>query len=225
MAPEDPQAKNDASQAAPADAPARPADAAGSEGAGASSTAPAPGAAAAKPAAAPGAVQPAAMGEASVKTAASPTAVKPAAAAGAPAAVKAAAPQPPPAPKPQPVDEFDPLGWDVPVICKDCNKRFIVPYRNFHAGVVFHCPSCQGSWVPNTTIAQGMRKVFEGFWGPRKLAREAFERGQLKVDRGEFERRQAEELEAFKKRLERLATELKPAGKLVRPKGLAAMFT
>jgi hypothetical protein len=211
MAPEDPQAKNDASQAAPA----TPADAAGGDaragakGAGASSPAPAP----------------AAVGDAAVKAAASPTAMKPAVAAGAPAVVKAAAPQPPPAPKPQPVDEFDPLGWDVPVICKDCNKRFIVPYRNFHAGVVFHCPSCQGSWVPNTTIAQGMRKVFEGFWGPRKLAREAFERGQLKVDRGEFERRQAEELEAFKKRLERLATELKPAGKLVRPKGLAAMFT
>jgi hypothetical protein len=132
---------------------------------------------------------------------------------------------PPPAPKPQPIDEFDPLGWDVPVICKDCDKRFIVPYRNFHAGVVFHCPSCQGSWVPNTTIAQGMRKVFEGFWGSRKLAREAFEHGQLKFDRAEFERRQAEELKAFKERLERLATELKPAGKLVRPKGLAAMFT
>jgi hypothetical protein len=122
-------------------------------------------------------------------------------------------------------DEFDPLGWDVPVICKDCNKRFIVPYRNFHAGVVFHCPSCQGSWVPNSTIAQGMRKVLEGFWGPRKLAREAFESAQFKLDRGEFERRQAQELKAFEERLERLATELKPAGKLVRPKGLAAMFT
>ena len=215
MAPEDPQAKNDASQAAPA----TPADAAGGDaragakGAGASSPAPAP----------------AAVGDAAVKAAASPTAVKPAAAAGAPAAVKAAAPQPPPAPKPQPVDEFDPLGWDVPVICKDCNKRFIVPYRNFHAGVVFHCPSCQGSWVPNTTIAKEMRQVFESFWGLRKRAREAFERGELagspKLTRAEFERRQADELKTFKKRLEQLAKELKPAGKLVRPKGLAAMFT
>lgn len=146
------------------------------------------------------------------------------------AAVKAAAPKPspPPPPKPQPpqpIDEFDPLGWDVPIICKDCDKPFVVPYRNFHAGVVFHCPSCQGSWVPNTTIATEMRKVFEGFWGPRKLAREAFERGELALDRAEFERRQADELKAFKERLERLATELKPAGKLVRPKGLAAMFT
>lgn len=118
----------------------------------------------------------------------------------------------------------------MPIICKDCNQPFVVPYRNFHAGVVFHCPLCQGSWVPNTTIAKGMRQVFEGFWGPRKRAREAFERGELEGDhlklaRAEFERRQADELKAFKKRLEQLATELKPAGKLVRPKGLAAMFT
>jgi len=155
---------------------------------------------------------------------------QPAATIEAPAAVKAAAPQPPPAPPPkpqppQPIDEFDPLGWDVPIICKDCDKPFIVPYRNFLAGVVFHCPSCQGSWVPNTTIAKGMRRVFEDFWGPRRRAREAFERGEIKLDRAEFERRQAEELKAFRERLERLATELKPAGKLVRPKGLAAMFT
>lgn len=160
----------------------------------------------------------------------SPAAMKPVATAGATAAVKMAAPQPsptsPPRPQPpQPVDEFDPLGWEVPIICKDCDKPFIAPYRNFHAGVVFHCPSCQGSWVPNTTIAKEMRKVFEGFWEPRKLAREAFERGELALDRAEFERRQADELKAFKERLERLATELKPAGKLVRPKGLAAMFT
>ena len=157
-------------------------------------------------------------------------AAQPAATAAAPAAVKAAAPRPSPTPParpqpPQPVDEFDPLGWYVPIICKDCDKPFVVPYRNFHAGVVFHCPSCQGSWVPNTTIAKGMRKVFDGFWGPRKLARAAFERGEPALDRAEFERRQADELKTFKERLERLATELKPAGKLVRPKGLAAMFT
>lgn len=148
---------------------------------------------------------------------------KPAAAAGAAASQATASPAP--TATPQPVDEFDPLGWDVPIVCKDCDKPFTVPYRNFHAGVVFHCPSCHGSWVPNTTIAKGMRRVFENFWGARRQAREAFERGELKLDRAGFERRQAEELAAFKKRLARLAMELKPAGKLVRPKGLAAMFT
>lgn len=143
-----------------------------------------------------------------------------------PAKAAPAAPTPPaPPPKPQPVDEFDPLGWDVPIICKDCEKGFSVPYRHFHAGVVFHCPHCNGSWVPNTTIAKGTRRVFEQFWSARKRAREAFGRGELKLERAEFERRQAAELAAFKERLARLAREMKPAGKLVRPKGLAAMFT
>ena len=163
---------------------------------------------------------PAVTGGTAAKAAAPPIAVRPAQA--------ASLPQPPPAPppaKPQPVDEFDPLGWDVPLICKDCDTPFVVPYRNFHAGVVFHCPACQGSWVPSTTIAKGMRKVFEGFWGERKRAREAFERGESELTREAFERRQADELKAFKARLEELARELKPAGKLVRPKGLAAMFT
>ncbi len=231
MTPEDsldksaPQDKNDASQGAPAGvSDART----GAKGAGAGSSPPAPArAAGVKPAAPAGAAHPATAGDPAGKAAASPVAAKPAPAAGASAAVKAAAPQPPPPPppKPQPINEFDPLGWDVPLICKDCDKPFVVPYRNFHAGVVFHCPSCQGSWVPSTTIAKEMRQVFEDFWGPRKRAREAFERGELKLDRAEFERRQAEELKAFKERLERLAAELKPAGKLVRPKGLAAMFT
>jgi pyruvate/2-oxoglutarate dehydrogenase complex dihydrolipoamide acyltransferase (E2) component len=223
MTPEDtqdktaPPDKSDASQGAPTGAPAAPAGAT-------------PLAADAHSASAPKGASDArggAEGAGARSAPASPTAAKPASTAGAPAAVKAAAPQPPPPPppKPQPIDEFDPLGWDVPLICKDCDKPFVVPYRNFHAGVVFHCPSCQGSWVPNSTIAKEMRQVFEGFWGPRKRAREAFERGELKLDRAEFERRQAEELKAFKERLERLAAELKPAGKLVRPKGLAAMFT
>jgi hypothetical protein len=223
MTPEDtqdktvPPDKSDASQGAPTGAPAAPAGAT-------------PLAADAHSASAPKGASDAragAEGAGARSAPASPTAAKPASTAGAPAAVKAAAsqPPPPPPPKPQPIDEFDPLGWDVPLICKDCDKPFVVPYRNFHAGVVFHCPSCQGSWVPNSTIAKEMRQVFEGFWGPRKRAREAFERGELKLDRAEFERRQAEELKAFKERLERLAAELKPAGKLVRPKGLAAMFT
>ena len=171
---------------------------------------------------------PANKNDASQGVPAAPTAaaaVKPAVADGVTAATKAAVPQPAAQPKPQPVDEFDPVGWDVPIVCHKCNSRFVVPYRNFHAGVVFHCPSCRGSWVPNTVIAKGMRRVFEDFWGPRKLTRAAFERGELKLDRAEFERRQAKELEVFRQRLERLAKELKPAGKLVRPKGLAAMFT
>lgn len=147
-----------------------------------------------------------------------------------PATAPTADKAPPPSEAPsalerQPVDEFDPLGWNVPLICKDCEKPFVAPYRNFHAGVVFHCPSCQGSWVPNTTIAATVRRVFESFWRERRRTRDSFNRGELKIDRAAFEQRQAEELKAFNERLERLAAELRPAGKLVRPKGLAAMFT
>lgn len=133
--------------------------------------------------------------------------------------------QPVAPPKAQPVDEFDPLGWDVPLVCKDCGKDFSVPYRHFHAGVVFHCPHCNGSWVPNTTITKGTRRAFEEFRGARRRAREAFGRGELKSDRAEFERREAAQLTAFHERLQRLAREMRPAGKLVRRKGLSAMFT
>jgi hypothetical protein len=144
-----------------------------------------------------------------------------------PAPAKAPAPQPAPSPpqEPKPLDEFDPRGWDVPLICKDCEKPFAVPFRIFHAGVVFHCPSCQGSWVPNTSIARTVRGAFQEFWNGRKAALDAFEQGNLKLDRDEFDRKQAEELERFKQRLNRMAAEYRPAGKLVRRKGLAAMFT
>jgi hypothetical protein len=143
------------------------------------------------------------------------------------AAFKAALPQPPPASPKQPtaLDEFDPRGWTVPLLCKDCNQPFAAPYRVFHAGVVFHCPSCQGSWVPNTTIARQVRTAFQDFWKARKAAREAFERRGIRFDRDQFERRQAEELQAFNERLKRMALEYRPAGKLVRRKGLRAMYT
>ena len=131
-----------------------------------------------------------------------------------------------PASDPQPLDDLDARRWDVPIVCKDCDKRFAAPYRNFHAGVVFHCPSCQGSWVPNTTIARGVRRVFESFFTERRHARAAFAaRGESKQARAEFERAEADKLDAFRKRLEEMAVELKPAGKLVRPKGIGAMFT
>jgi len=143
------------------------------------------------------------------------------------AAFKAAVPVPARDQPAHPValNEFDPRGWNVPVICKDCNQPFVAPYRIFHAGVVFHCPACQGSWVPNTTIARQVRAVFQEFWSARKAAREAFERRGLRLDRDQFERRQAEELKAFNERLARMAVEYRPAVKLVRRKGLRAMFT
>ena len=120
-------------------------------------------------------------------------------------------------------DEFDPLGWIVPVICKDCGKDFDLPYRHFQAGVVFHCPHCHGSFVPNLPMYHAVRDAFEPFYAKRKRDREdVLSRG---GDETAMRRRQATELEGFRKSLNTLAHAMRPAGKMVRRKGLAAMFT
>jgi hypothetical protein len=120
-------------------------------------------------------------------------------------------------------DEFDPLGWIVPVICKDCGKDFELPYRHFQAGVVFHCPHCHGSFVPNLPMYRAVRDAFEPFYARRKRDREdAVGRGDSDTALGQ---RQATELAAFRKSLDTLAHAMRPAGKMVKRKGLAAMFT
>ena len=158
-------------------------------------------------------------------------AVAPAAVAPKPAAPAAAAPMPAPAAAPIAITatsadsaEFDPLTWEVPVICKDCNKPWTIPYRLFAQGVVFHCPSCSGSFVPKTAMYRAVRETFEGFYNRRRAEREAFERKRAR-DAAAFEAKQAAEMEEFKQKLEALAHAMKPAGKTVRPTGIAAMFT
>ncbi len=143
-------------------------------------------------------------------------------------AANASAPAPPAkpheaVPAKKPADEFDPMGWEVPVICKDCERGFKVPYRHFQVGVVFHCPHCHGSYVPKMTMHQMVRDTFETFYGRRKREREEF--AGSGGNEAAFKRKQEKELEEFHKRLDRLAHEMRPAGKLVRPKGIGAMFT
>jgi len=116
------------------------------------------------------------------------------------------------------------MTWEVPVICKSCNQGFAVPYRHFQAGVVFYCPSCSASFVPRSTMVRTIRETFEGFYGRRRAERDAFERGGA-GDGAAFKARQAAELDAFKKDLDRIARERRPAGKLVRPTGIASMFS
>ncbi|MBV8451360.1 MAG: hypothetical protein JOZ29_03695, partial [Deltaproteobacteria bacterium] len=62
--------------------------------------------------------------------------------------------------QPQARDPFDPLGWELPVVCKDCDKEFKVPYRHFQAGVVFHCPHCRGSYVPTLPMYRRVHDTF-----------------------------------------------------------------
>jgi hypothetical protein len=133
-----------------------------------------------------------------------------------------------PAPSAQPLpagatsgDEFDPSGWTVPVICKDCAKGFELPYRHFQAGVVFHCPHCHGSFVPNLPMYRAVRDAFESFYAKYKRERDS----SLNRDDERSRQRHAEELAAFRKSLDDLAHAMRPAGKMVRRKGLAAMFT
>jgi ferredoxin len=157
------------------------------------------------------------------------------------AAAEAPKPAPAAAPKPAPAAsvaaaapvaaatstssaEFNPLTWEVPVICKDCHERWTIPYRLFEKGVVFHCPSCSGSFVPKTAMYRAVKETFEGFYNRRRTERETFERKRAK-EAAAFEAKQAAEMENFKQRLEALANSMKPAGKLVRPTGIASMFT
>jgi ferredoxin len=177
----------------------------------------APVAAAPKPAVAAGAVAPKLAPVAAAKPAAAP-APKPVA-----AAPVATAPKPVAATSAD-SEEFNPLAWEVPVICKDCNKPWTIPYRLFAQGVVFHCPSCLGSFVPKTAMYRAVRETFEGFYNRRRAEREAFERKPAR-NPAAFEAKQAAEMEQFKQKLDALAHSMKPAGKTVRPKGIAAMFT
>jgi hypothetical protein len=120
-------------------------------------------------------------------------------------------------------DPFDPLGWELPAVCKDCDKEFKVPYRHFQAGVVFHCPHCHGSYVPTVPMYRRVHDAFEAFYARMKRERDAA--SQLAADDNAFSSKLEAELAEFQNKLRQLARELRPAGKLVRRKGLAAMFT
>jgi ferredoxin len=141
-----------------------------------------------------------------------------------PAAAPKAAPAPAPALVAAESSEFDPATWEVPIVCHLCNANYSIPYRHFRVGMVFYCPSCSASFVPNKTIYEAVRKHFEGFYGRRKREREEFERRRAR-ELETFQSRQATEMAAFNETLDKMAQDMKPAGKVVKPKGLAAMFT
>jgi hypothetical protein len=125
--------------------------------------------------------------------------------------------------KPKDRDPLDPLGWELPVVCKDCDKEFKVPYRHFQAGVVFHCIHCHGSYVPTLPMYQQVHDTFEHFFARMRREREHII--QSGGNEAAFREGLERELKQFKETLERLARELRPAGRMVRRKGLAAMFT
>ena len=115
------------------------------------------------------------------------------------------------------------MGWEVPLICKDCGKDFKVPYRHFQAGVVFHCPHCHGSFVAKTTMYRTVHEAFERFYAKRRREREKFAADG--GDQASFDRMQQRELEEFHGSLLKIAHAMRPAGKMVKPRGIGSMFT
>src|ERR1700755_183667 len=113
--------------------------------------------------------------------------------------------------QPKARDPFDPLGWELPVVCKDCDKEFTVPYRHFQAGVVFHCRHCHGSYVPTLLMYSRVRATFETFYARIRLEREQMM--QRVGNDAAFSAGLQQELAAFQKTLQLLARELRPAGK------------
>ncbi|HTY54964.1 MAG TPA: 4Fe-4S dicluster domain-containing protein [Candidatus Binataceae bacterium] len=165
-------------------------------------------------------------GVAAAPAAASAPAPAPAAAVAKPAAPAAAPPKAAvvATPAAQASDEFDPNTWQVPIICHHCNNNYTIPFTQFQVGVVFYCPSCSGSFVPTLLLYKNVRDNFGLFYGMRKRERDAYERKRIK-EQVEFEAKQSAQMEKFKKSLLEMAEEMKPAGKVVKRRGLAAMFT
>jgi len=100
-------------------------------------------------------------------------------------------------------DPFDPLGWELPAVCKDCDKEFKVPYRHFQAGVVFHCQHCHGSYVPTVPMYRQVHDTFENFYA--RMRRERDRMAQTTADHVAFRDKLERELAEFHKALERLA--------------------
>lgn len=69
---------------------------------------------------------------------------------------------------------------------------------------------------------RAVRDAFEVFYAKRRRDRDA---AVARGEQRELHEQQAAELAAFRKSLDELARAMRPAGKMVKRKGLAAMFT
>lgn len=106
----------------------------------------------------------------------------------------------------------------IPAICKDCGKRFELPYRHFQPGIVSHCPYCRASFVPTLPMFRLVHDAVEALASRLTQGSDATSIAPLPdVARAE--------LQKLHDALEELAPQMRPAGKMIRRKGLAAMFT
>ena len=180
-----------------ADFPSRFRKAAAAPAAPAAAEAPAGNGAAAEVSAPAAAPAPTAAPAAAPAKAAAPSAAPAPAAKAAPAPAKAPAAAAPaasaPVTAPAGGDEFDPMTWQVPIICQHCNHNYGIPFRHFQAGVVFHCPSCSGSFVPTSSLCKAVKDSFEQFYGRRRRERESYESKRVREQAG-FEKKRSDEM-------------------------------
>lgn len=145
------------------------------------------------------------------------------AAAATPAVARTAAPpaQAAPAPAPSPavaalaaetsvsIPEIE--EWEIPIECFRCHGTYAIAFKHFRSGVVLYCPFCQGSYVVNTSMHNGVARSLREF---HARWREQFDRfqAQRKQELEDFEERQRAQLEAFNESLKNASREFKPAG-------------
>jgi ferredoxin len=146
-------------------------------------------------------------------------AVAPAVSAPAPAA---AAPRPAPAAAAAPADEglaMPPIeDWEVPIRCFRCTGEYAVPFENYRAGVVFRCPHCLGSLVPNLSMVRAVGDALERFHAQWTATFEEF-RDKRQRELAAFEEKQRRELTAFDERLKQIAVRERAAGAPVKRRG------
>jgi ferredoxin len=140
---------------------------------------------------------------------AAPSAVKPA---DAPAA-RPAAPAPAAAPASDGLAMSIPSleEWEVPIACFRCGGEYTVPFRYFRPGVVFYCPHCTGSFVPNSEIYDRLSRSLRAFYGSWTKSFEEF-RDKRARELEAFEQKQRALLEEFESGLKTASREATPAG-------------
>jgi hypothetical protein len=93
-----------------------------------------------------------------------------------------------------------------------------VPFENYRAGVVFRCPHCLGSLVPNLSMVRAVGDALERFHARWTETFEAF-REKRQRELAAFEEKQRRELAAFDEELKRIAVRERAAGAPIKRRG------
>ena len=115
-----------------------------------------------------------------------------------------------------PIDE-----WEVPIQCFRCEGEYTVPFQYFRAGVVFYCPHCQGSLVPNLSMVRAVGDSLEQFHARWTRAfDDLLERRRRELE--QFEEHQRRDLERFETELREISSREKAPGAPTKRRGFFA---